>query len=65
MITEWVLCPRCLSKTRVKVRRDTVLENFPLYCPKCGHETLISVYNTIVKIIKEPDAKNAEPMNKE
>ena len=65
MVTEWVLCPRCLSKTRVKVRPDTVLEIFPLYCPKCGHETLISVHNTIVNIIKEPDAKDAEPMSKE
>lgn len=65
MVAEWVLCPRCLSKTRVKVRADTVLENFPLYCPKCGQETLIKVNNGIIEIIKEPDAKDAEPMNKE
>lgn len=25
---------------------DTVLENFPLYCPKCKHETLITVRST-------------------
>ena len=37
----WVLCPVCGGKTRVKVRRDTVLENFPLYCPKCRNETVI------------------------
>lgn len=65
MVAEWVLCPRCLSKTRVKVRSDTVLENFPLFCPKCGYETLISIRNKLVEVIKEPDAKDAEPMNKE
>ena len=25
------------------MRPDTVLENFPLYCPKCRQETLITV----------------------
>ena len=42
MIQKWILCPVCGSKTRVRIREDTVLENFPLYCPKCKHETLIS-----------------------
>ncbi len=32
---EFLLCPVCKSKTRIKLRPDTVLENFPLYCPKC------------------------------
>jgi hypothetical protein len=27
---EWILCPICGNKTRVKIRSDTVLENFPL-----------------------------------
>ena len=53
----WVLCPICNSKTRVKVRKDTELINFPLFCPKCKHETLINTNRGIVKIIKEPDAK--------
>uniref|UniRef100_UPI0040273902 cysteine-rich KTR domain-containing protein n=1 Tax=Gemmiger formicilis TaxID=745368 RepID=UPI0040273902 len=38
---QWILCPVCGCKTRLKIREDTVLENFPLYCPKCKHETLI------------------------
>ena len=42
MKIEWILCPFCGSKTRLKIRADTVLENFPLYCPKCKHETLIA-----------------------
>lgn len=53
---EWILCPVCGSKTRLKIREDTVLENFPLYCPKCKHETLIAVYQLNMSVIKEPDA---------
>lgn len=41
--TEWILCPLCGSKTRDRIREDTVLKNYPLYCPKCKQETLISV----------------------
>ena len=37
---KWLLCPVCRSKTRLKLREDTVLENFPLYCPKCKKEVL-------------------------
>lgn len=53
---EWVLCPICKSKTRVKVKEDTVLINFPLFCPKCKQEILINISNHIVSVIKEPDA---------
>lgn len=41
--TEWVLYPVCSSKTRNKIREDTVLINYSLYCPKCRKETLIEV----------------------
>lgn len=40
---KWVLCPVCGNKTRIKVRPDTVLENFPLFCPKCKQETVINL----------------------
>ncbi len=53
---EWLLCPRCQSKTRTKIRKDTVLENFPLFCPKCKFNALISVRDLKLNIIKEPDA---------
>lgn len=43
-------------KTRDKIREDTVLKNFPLYCPKCKRETLIEVKDLQVTVIKEPDA---------
>ena len=54
---QWVLCPVCQNKTRLKLREDTVLENFPLFCPKCRHETLISVKQLNISVIKEPDAQ--------
>lgn len=40
---KWVLCPICNNKTRIKVRPDTVLENFPLFCPKCKKETIMII----------------------
>lgn len=61
--TEWILCPLCGSKTRNKVREDTVLINYPLYCPKCRQETLIEAKNLQVTVITEPGTLDAEPMN--
>ncbi|HBB5121473.1 TPA: cysteine-rich KTR domain-containing protein, partial [Streptococcus agalactiae] len=28
------MCPVCGNKTRLKIREDTELKKFPLYCPK-------------------------------
>lgn len=50
---KWVLCPICNNKTRIKVRPDTVLENVPLYCPKCKQETIINVKEYVTSVIKE------------
>lgn len=53
----WILCPIYKDKTRNKIRSDTELKNFPLYCPK-KQESLISVHDLEITIIKkEPDAK--------
>ncbi|MEY8425786.1 cysteine-rich KTR domain-containing protein [Lachnospiraceae bacterium 38-14] len=58
MIAEqWLLCPVCGNKMRVKIRGDTILENFPLFCPKCKQETLINVKQLNMSVIKEPDAQ--------
>ena len=54
---KWVLCPICNNKTRIKVRPDTVLENFPLYCPKCKQETIINVIDQNVVAIKSSESK--------
>lgn len=55
--TKWILCPICGNKTRLKIRQDTILENFPLYCPKCKQETLIHAKQLNISVIKEPDTK--------
>jgi len=54
---KWILCPICRNKTRLKIREDTILENFPLFCPKCKQETIIAVRQLNTSVIKEPDAK--------
>lgn len=55
----WIMCPVCNNKTRNKIREDTVLINFPLYCLKCKQETLINLrqFYILAFIIKEPDAQ--------
>ena len=55
--TEWIRCPVCENKTRLQIRADTELKNFPLYCPKCKLETLIDVKDFQIIVIKEPDAQ--------
>jgi hypothetical protein len=55
--SKWILCPVCCGKTRIKVRSDTVILNFPLYCPKCGKESLVNIKDNQIDIIQEPDAK--------
>ena len=54
---KWLLCPVCGNKTRLKLREDTVLEKFPLFCPKCKQETLINVRHMNMSVIREPDAQ--------
>ena len=54
---EFIRCPVCNNKTRVQIRNDTELRNFPLFCPKCRQVTLINVIKFNIEIIKEPDAQ--------
>ena len=51
----WILCPVCGGMTRGKVRVDTILEHFPLFCPKCKRGILIDLKEQSVHIA-EPDA---------
>lgn len=55
--TEFILCPICGNKTRDKIRTDTELKNFPLYCPKCKQESLIDAKELQVTVIKGLEAK--------
>ncbi|MCM1233832.1 MAG: cysteine-rich KTR domain-containing protein [Ruminococcus flavefaciens] len=54
---EWIYCPICGNKTRNKIREDTILKNYPLYCPKCKQETLIEANNLHITVITEPDTQ--------
>ena len=64
-ISNWLLCPICGNKTRDKIREDTVLKNYPLYCPKCKQETLIEVKDLQLTVIKEPDRSEERRVGKE
>ena len=57
IISEWLLCPICGGKTCDKIREDTELRNYSLYCPKCKQETLIEAKNLQITVITEPDAQ--------
>ena len=52
-----IRCPFCGNKTRDRLREDTVLINYPLYCPKCKQEPLIKAENLQITVITEPDAR--------
>ena len=54
---DWLRCPVCGGKTRTQVRENTVLENFPLFCPKCRYECVITYRKGKIEEIKMPDAK--------
>lgn len=56
--SEWVHCSICGNKTRLQIRVDTELKNFPLYCPKCRQESLIDVKDLQVTVIKGLEMKN-------
>ncbi|MGL4948858.1 MAG: cysteine-rich KTR domain-containing protein [Anaeroplasmataceae bacterium] len=52
---KWIFCPFCENKTRTMIQDNTILKNYPLYCPKCKKEVLVNFENNNVQIIKEPD----------
>ena len=54
---KWILCPVCNNKTRLRIREDTEIKNFPLYCPKCKQETLIEAKKLQVTVIEDIDKK--------
>lgn len=53
---KWVLCPLCGGKTRLRILQKTVLQNFPLFCPKCCRETVINARNFQIEKSNQPDA---------
>lgn len=57
MSEKWILCSVCGGKTRLQIRGDTELKNFPLYCPKCKQETLINAKELNITVIKKADTQ--------
>jgi len=54
---KWILCPVCDNKTRDRIRKDTILRNYPLYCPKCKQESLIEAKDLQVTVVKRLEVK--------
>ena len=52
---EFLRCPRCGGKTRIRVRPGTVLKDFPLFCPKCRYECVIDYEKGKMTTKKMPD----------
>ena len=50
-------CPKCGRKTRVKIRGDTTLHNYILFCHWCKKETIVDVEHG--EIIKESVAEQS------
>lgn len=59
MDTNWVLCPVCRSKTRLKLLPDTVLQHYPLFCPKCRNEMLINARNLEITLVPGQDTQDS------
>ena len=53
----WVLCPVCGAKTRLRLLRRTILQEFPLFCPKCRRESIINARNFQIDEVNQPDAR--------
>ena len=60
MDTSWVLCPVCQSKTRLKLLPDTVLQHYPLFCPKCKNEVLINARDLEISIVPGQNSPKKE-----
>ena len=49
----WVLCPVCGAKTRLRLLRRTILQEFPLFCPKCRRESIINARNFQIEEVNQ------------
>lgn len=52
---EFLRCPACGGKTRDKLRPDTELKSFPLFCPKCHLECVVDVKELRVTVLRKKD----------
>lgn len=52
----WVCCPKCNSRTKIKINYNSVLLKFPLYCSKCKEEIMVSIIKLKMVVSEKPDA---------
>lgn len=57
---ETIKCPACGANTRTKVKKDTALVFFPLYCQKCKKELRITWVDGKIAIDKIAEKYSAE-----
>ncbi len=60
METHWVTCPLCKAKTRLKLLPDTVLKNYPIFCPKCKKEVIINAEHLLAPVVRENKARRLD-----
>jgi len=60
---ELLLCPICKGKTRTKVLKETTMTHYPLFCPKCKNETLVSVENLVATVISKSIVQDIKVAN--
>jgi len=55
-----VRCPICHGKTRTRVLADTVLVNFPLFCPKCKETSIVDIRDNRIMLLQRENKTTAE-----
>ena len=56
--SKWIVCPLCHMNTRTKIYRETVLIDFPLYCPNCKREIPITLVDQKLILSRQEELKN-------
>ena len=51
--TQWINCPKCGEKTKVKLQESTIMKKFLLYCHRCKKEFIVDVQNFIVTVVEK------------
>ena len=50
----WIHCPKCHCRTRTRIKKETVVYHFPVFCPKCKEEFLVDIKESKIKLSVEP-----------
>ena len=53
----WISCPKCHKRTRVKVYENTVMVHFPLFCHWCKTEFIILYVAERLSVERETEQK--------